>query len=732
MTPFAQKVLGGLPDPTNGNAANNYELLQLFENHNDKFSAKVDFQVNPSLRAFARYGYRDVDIFDQPPLPLPSGGAGNGFTYVGNRQLATGLTWSPSGDQLLEFRFGWSRTRGGKNPPALGTPSAAAEYGITGLPDDPRVAGGLPTQLISGYADLGRQATNPQWQYPEVFNPKLNYTRSMGRHSLKTGLEFQHVRTEVQDVNPLYGRDEYAGRFTRPAGSTSTDAQYNLADFMFGLRSRYALTNFFITNLRQNLYFAYVQDDFRASRKLTLNLGLRYEYATPQWADDNVLSNFDPVNRRMVLATDGGIAQRALVNPDRNNFGPRLGAAYAIDDKTVLRGGFGVSYIHFHRAGGGNVLPINGPQVINAVVNQTNPADPSFRPTQQGYPAGLTDPGRFDPIRANITYMPPDNKTSSVKSWFVSAQREIVKDVVFDLAYVGNRADNLLLFANFNQARPGTTPLQSRRPIAEFGDITYAFNGGFSRYKALQAKVEARRGSLMLLSSFTLSRSEDNGAGTLENPNGNFPGPQDFANLDAEVGPSAYDQPWNSTTSLVWELPLGKDRRFLRDASGLTQAILGGWQLSLINFMWAGEPLTLRYNPGAALQVSGITQDFRGANNYRPNVTCDPKLPKGERTPQRYLNPACVSAPTDANAPFGNAGRNSVRGDSFWQMDLGLQKSFDVGSRGKQIELRLEAFNVLNKTNFRAPEGNRSLASFGTITSTYDPRQIQLGLKFVF
>jgi hypothetical protein len=732
MTSFAARVLQGLPDPTGTTAANNYEILQQFKNHNDKYSAKFDVQLTPQLRSFARLGYRDVDISDQPPIPLPSGGAGNGFTYVQSLQLATGMTWAPSDNQLLEFRFGFSRTKAGKNPPALGSPGAEVDYGIVGLPTDERVSGGLPAQIIPGFSDLGRQATNPQWQFPTAFNPKINYTRTFGRHSVKTGVEYQHVRTEVQDVNPLYGRDEYSGRFTRPVGSTSTASSYNLADFMLGLRSRYALTNFFIANLRQNLYFAYVQDDFKVSPKLTLNLGLRYEYATPQWEADNNLTNFDPATRTMIRAQDGSIEERALIDPDRNNFGPRLGFAFSADDRTVVRGGFGVSYIHFHRAGGGNVLPINGPQVINAVINQA-PADAAFVPTQGGYPDGLTDPSRFSPTLANITYMPPDTKTSSVQSWFVSVQREVVKNVVVDLAYVGNKAENLLLFANFNQARPNnpgeSLSLQARRPIAEFGDITYAFNGGFSRYKSFQARIEARRGSLMFLNSLTLSKAEDNGAGTLESPNGNFPSPQDFNNLAAEEALSAYDQPWNNTTSLVWDLPFGNGRRFLGSATGVTQGLLGGWRLSMINNMWAGEPITFQYSPATAFQVSGITQDFRGANNYRPNVTCDPI---GERTTTNFFNRDCVVIPTDVSQPFGNAERNSVRSDSIYQMDLGLAKTFGLPWRESALELRLEAFNVLNKTNFRAPNANRSSAAFGTITSTYDPRQLQVGLKLHF
>lgn len=719
MTSFAAKALGGIPDPTS-TAASNYQILQKFTNENNKYNGKVDYQVSPALRAFARFGYRKSDIFDQPPLPLPSGGSGNGLTYTTNKQFATGLTWTKSDHELVEFRFAWSRTVAGKNPPALGSASAAEAYGITGLPTDPRVAGGLPTQLITGFQDLGRQATNPQWQFPTVFNPKLNYTRSAGRHSLKLGIEFQHIETEVQDVNPLYGRDTYSGQFSRPAGASASNL-YNLADFMFGLRSQYALTNFFIANLRQNLYFGYLQDDFRVNDKLTLNLGLRYEYATPQWERDNNATNFDPATKTMVKASS---SDRYLIDPDKNNFGPRLGFAYAMNPKTVVRGGFGIAYIHFHRAGGANLLPINGPQVITAVVSQSNPLDPAFRPTQAGYPADLTNPTRFNPLVANITYMPRDNKTTSIRSYFVSVQRELVKNVVVDLAYVGNQTKDSLLFANYNQARPnnsaGTIALGARRPIPEYGDITYSFNGGRSRYNSFQMRLEGRRGSLTFLSSLTLSKAKDNGAGSLENPNGNFPAPQDFNNLDAEYTTSAFDQPWNSTISVVWQLPFFKSRK-----------ILGGWQIAAINNMWAGEAVTFQYTPAAAFVVSGITQDFRGANNYRPNLTCNPTLPADQRTVARYFDPACVVIPTDPSQPFGNAARNTARGDSIYQLDMALSKSFEV-FKDNRIEFRVEAFNVLNKTNFRAPNGNRSSAAFGTITQTYDPRQIQLGAKFVF
>jgi hypothetical protein len=736
MTAFARKVLTELPAPTNGNSANNYQALQQARHETDKASGKVDLQPGAGLSLFGRFGWRDVDIRDDPSIPLPSGGGGNGQTYVRNKQFATGTTWTSSANSLLEIRFAWSATTAGKNPLALGTDSALGSYGIAGLPADDRVAGGLPTQIITGLSALGRQATNPQWQYPTVFNPKINYTWLSGRHSLKSGYEFQHIQTEVQDVNPLYGRDAYAGQFSRPAGAASSNL-YNLADFTQGLRSQFALSNILVANLRQNMHFLYVQDDLRLTNSFTLNLGLRYEYATPHWERDNILSNWDPDARTMVAARHGSLDERTLLEPDRDNLAPRLGVAYTIAPRTVLRGGYGISYVHFHRAGGANILPINGPQVINAVENQTNPLDPGFRRTEQGYPEGLTDPERFDPLRANITYMPRDYRSSQVQSWFASVQRELGRNMVVDVAYIGNRADDLLLFANFNQAAPnnpsGTIPLQARRPIPEFADITYAFNGGYSRYHAFQAKFDWRlRANLSLLSSLTLSRTTDNGSGSLENQNGNAPAPQDFRNLAADDGLSNYHQPYNSTTSFVWELPIGRGRALMAGTSALLDALVGGWQLAGINTIYAGAPVTFTYQPGATFIVSSIQQDFRGANNYRPNVTGDPMAPDGERTITNYFNRSNVMLPTDPSQPFGNAERNAVRGPHFWQVDFVASKHFAMPWPDGRLEFRFEAFNLLNRTNFGSPNGNRSAAGFGTITSTFDPRQIQLGVKLRF
>ena len=360
-----------------------------------------------------------------------------------------------------------------------------------------------------------------------------------------------------------------------------------------------------------------------------------------------------------------------------------------------------------------------------------------FRTTQQGYPAGLTDPSQFNPLTANITYMPSDYRSSQVQSWFASVQRELWPGALLDLAYVGNKADGLLLFANYNQAAPnnaaGTLTLQQRRPIPEFADITYAFNGGKSRYRAFQAKFDWRvASSISILSSLTVSEAKDNGAGSLENANGNFPAPQDINNLEADYGLSAYHQPFNTTTSFVIDLPFGRGRRYMNSANAVIDTLLGGWQLAGINTVIPGEQVTLTYTPTAAQQVSGIQQDFRGANNYRPNVNGDPYTPEAERNINNWLNRTTVTVPTDPSQPFGNSPRNSVRGPLTWTVDMVLSKRISLPWRTSALEFRGEFFNLLNRVNYRAPNGNRSSGAFGTITSTYDPRVIQLALKASF
>jgi hypothetical protein len=731
MTPFARKVLDELPlpNPTPGTAATTFRNLRADRNNNDKIDLKLDGQIGSRMTAFVRGSHRKSNYLQAPTIPGPSGGDGNGFIRVLNQQIAGAWTYTASANSLLEVRFSASKTRAGKEPPYIGGPSMSAVYGITGLSEDPRLTGGLTPQTVTGFTAFGRQATNPQWQHPYVYNPKVNYSFLNGRHSMKAGYEYQRIHTEIQDVNPLYGNDFYQGNFSGQP----------LADFLFGLRSEYQLVNFYVAQYRQVMNYAYFQDDFKATSKLTLNLGLRYEYATPQWERDNRLSNFDPLSNRLIPASDGSIADRAQINPDRNNFAPRIGLAYSFNPKTVLRTAYGMSYIHFNRAGGGNILGINGPQVVIAAIQQ-RPTDSGYRPTQAGYPAGLTDPDRFDPLRANISYFPRESPTGYVQNWSFSIQRELPYGFLADVGYVGNNGTHLIVFADYNEARPNrpgeNLSVQARRPNQAFSAITVTFPHARSNYHALQARLERRfRNGLSILNSFVWSKAIDTAGQALEaqGGSGGRSSPQSFYALDAERAVSDFDQPFNNTTSVLWELPFGKGRRYLSSANPIVDGILGGWQTSMINSLWSGQPVNLSYNPAAAFQVSLTLPDWRGGISYRPNVTGPVMMPEGQRSHERWLNPDTVVIPTDPSQPFGNAGRNNARRPGLAQLDFGLQKSFPLPRENMNLSFRMEAFNLFNRTNFGNPVVNRStVQTFGVIQQTFPARQIQFALRLAF
>ena len=737
ITPFAAKVLAGLPLPTADGTSNNFDTLPRRQEYNDKFDIKIDQQVRPGTTAFVRFSHRKVDNFEPPSLPGETGSPANAFVNVLNQQTAVGATHTFSSRSLAEVRVGVSRTKAGKTALGTGSPNMLDAYGITGLPTDAVFSGGLTQQSVSGWTSWGRQSSNPQYQDPLVLDMRLNQSWLAGGHSLKVGYEYQSINTEVDDVHPKYGADSYSGQFSRPAGSAADPATYNLADFLMGARSGYELVNPSVFNLRQRMHFAYLQDDWRVRDNLTMNLGVRYEFATPQWEADNHLTNFVPATNTLIQASSGSIADRALVNPDRNNWAPRVGVAYSVNDKTVVRSAYGVSYVHFNRLGGENLLSFNGPHVVPIAVTQqpsqglcTSDLSPTtcFRPTQKGYPVGLNDPANFNPINGRVNHIPTDLQTGYVQSWHVTVQRELPGKVLVDVGYVGNKSDHLMILGDLNQARPNAagenTPLQDRRPIQGYQFIQSAFDGGRGDYRALQLKVERRYSDgVYLLNSFTWSRARDNASGHLETANGDN-SRVNMANLDAEFSLSGYNQPLNNTTTVVWEVPFGRDRRWGGESNAVVDALAGGWRVTAINSMTSGVPVNLTYSPASAFNVSG-------APTYRPNIVGDIYAPAGERSPTNYFNADNVVIPTDVTQPFGNAPRNVARGPATYVLDMGLHKNVPMG-RGR-MEFRVEIFNVLNRANFGAPNGNRSSAAFGTITSLVTtPRQVQLGLKLDF
>ncbi len=300
ITPFAQAALAGLQTPNFGNPAtnrsNNLQDIVPIKDYSDKFDARLDYQINSKMTSFLRFSQRKDIAYYGPADPGISGGDGNGFIHAIQQQAAIGYTWTISPSSLIEGRFGFDHVLGGKEPPYLGGPDIASQFNIPGLPSS--LAGGFPTQAIGSFSNptIGRQATNPQFQNPTSFNPKFNYSLVKGRHSIKAGYEFLAIRTEVLDINPLYGQDTYSGQFSKPNVAqcptcpASTDSNsFDLADFYFGLPSAIALGSNLTTNLRQHVNSLYVQDDWHATSKLTVNIGLRWEFATARMGSRQLL-----------------------------------------------------------------------------------------------------------------------------------------------------------------------------------------------------------------------------------------------------------------------------------------------------------------------------------------------------------------------------------------------------------------------------------------------------------
>ncbi len=470
-------------------------------------------------------------------------------------------------------------------------------------------------------------------------------------------------------------------------------------------------------------------------------MGLRYEYATPRWERDNVLSNYDPASNSLIKAKDGSLFERTLVNSDRNNLAPRLGLAYSVTSKTVIRGAYGISYVHQNRVGSADLLGINGPQVVIATVNQSSPADPSFRTTQQGYPLGLTDPRNFNPLLSNITYIPAELQAPLIQSYFFSVQRELMRNFTVDVAYVGNRGDNIPVIGDYNQASPqpsatANLSLQARRPIPQFGAITWFNPAAYSKYDSLQVKLERRfSGGIQFLNSLTIGKAVDTASQSLDTSGGNDASPQNIRNMEAERGPSNYDQRVSNVFSFVYQLPFGAGRKYRANSSKAADAVIGGWELSGVNTFLSAPPLNFRAWAGSippAFQVVGNLAGFRGGEAFRPNVSGDVYAQNSADITNGYFNAANVSLPADPSQPFGNAARNSARAFALNQLDLGIFKSFALHREEMRLQFRAEFFNLLNKTNLGLPNTDRASAAFGTIRSTFPARQIQFALKFYF
>ena len=806
------QVTAGLS--TTGVATNDCPLNQTFTDHADKGDLRLDYQQSQNSSWFLKVNDRKEVGKNFNLLPEPIDMQTNGHILIQDRQVALGYTHLMGSNKILDVRLALSGTRAGKWTFAIGDTSFPSAD-IPGLPAIAGVSGGLPSMAISGgFSSFGRQSTNPQWQNPSLIDPKVNFSWVKGKHSFKFGYEYEHIWQEIEDSNPLYGSFAYGkGYSVCPASAgvscpnTSNVGDTYFADFLFGTSQTFSLATYYITHVYQTMDSAYAQDDWKVASKLTLNLGLRWEYGSPWSERNNYISNFNPATGTLLTLepgyttassplcgtvacispySGGGVYGKTLVNPALGDYSPRVGFAYSLPHSISIRGGYGTAFVHYWRAGSGNNIAINAPfamytSVTNPAVGTTN----GFVRLSQGFPTGLAT--SFSAGTDNIDYIPANTKDGYAESYFLSVQKQLAKNILFDVAYVGNHGVHLQGFINANQGNPalplttagqypGVPAGKWQRPYMNWGgyllnnstlyptfnngDITEATNAFKSHYNSLQARYEQRFvAGLTLLNSFTWSHALDNASSTLE---ANTPDPQNGYNLNGDYGQSDYNLPITNVTTFVYDLPVGKGKHFLANSNSVENVILGGWQISGVNTMQAGTPFNITYSPAGANAVSPmLTQNWRGESLYRPNLV--PGVPYIQKTKLangtvQYVNPAALTIPSTyttgssllaggtISSPFGNLPKNYGRTPAYYETDLDFNKKFSVMNDKVKIEFRSEFYNIFNHTNLYLPGGSGGGTVSGTdnntsaptslgggiITGTWEPRIIQFGLKIIY
>jgi hypothetical protein len=710
IDPYAAAIIGLVPMPNQPGANNFFRTADLIDNA-DRLLTRMDWKPAASDSIFGRYIYSNRTR----QIPGAFGGVvdGTGTSAFGNQTIKTnaivgGWTKVISSAMVNEFRISWSQSTSDAVQQSFGlaTPTGAA---IPGTVTNPIVAGGLPGIAIdtyfggSGLGRIGSPDFLPKFQHTNQFEfiDTLSWLR--GNHAVKAGVDLiGPMNNEFMDVPATRGSLRFRGTFT---GNP-------MADYLLGYVSDLQLSNVFVTNQRHQAQMFFVQDDWKVNSRLSLNLGLRYDYMTPALEANNAMTNFNPAGTgSLIFATDGSLLERSLVNPDRNNFAPRAGAVYKLDDNTILRGGYGVFYNLFDRVGSEDQLSLNLPGLVNKTITQTSGSPVFF--LQQGFPTGFLNAPNLDPNAGQLKAVrlrsvdQNDPNTMTQQASF-GIQRELPSSMVLSADFVYTRTSNLATLVNLNQPlsnAAGNNALGAL-PYPNFGFIEWRSDNGRSDYKGVDLGLEKRfaHGHAFGV-AYTIGKSEDNASEQLTTQGSNA-FPQNARDFTPWFGPSDYDVRHRFSANFVWALPLGEN------------VFARGWTVSGIYTAHTGHPFTVtQSNNNVGTNMTGL-----------PNVNGDTTGPK---TVDQWFNTAAFQAVTSGF--FGNEQRNQLTGPGFQNFDMTFQRQIKLGPR-LAATLRWDIFNVFNAVNFGIPNKDISTAStFGTISSlASDPRTMQLALRFAF
>jgi len=730
LDPAAIKLINLLPMPTNSEATRNFTFDPSRSQRTDQFDIRLDQNIGASDRLFLKYGFDDSLAIAPGSLPAPAnpsvpmgpflsiGGDMGTTTPLRNQSLTLNFVKVISPATINETRLGAVRWSEYITP--LDTPFKTADaLGIPGINLTDK-SGGLPAFLVTGFQGIGDSSTFPENSQTTTFQYEDVLTLVRGSHALKFGGVFLRHRFDGFSAFPVRGTYNFNGQFTRQIGATAT--QTALADFALGIPSgvtRNILAGTFGMRFWELATFA--DDSWRVTDRFTWNFGLRYELFAPPYEVHDHWSNFNLATGKLLVAGQNSNGRR-LRDFDADNVSPRMGVAYVLtsDHKTVLRSGFGVSYVQAGQGGG--QLYKNLPFFFSQVIATDQNGLPAIR-ISDGLPTPVPpDINNSDQLSSgNPNAWDFHLQSTKAIQWSMGIQRELGKNLLLDVSYVGTRTLGLISNYNYNQSFPGPGAQGPRRPLFPINprvtDVTYRSNYGAAKYHSLQARVEKHYSQgLTFTVAYTYSKYLSN-AGNI-NGGGNGP-PQNARCPDCEWGPMPEDRRHVMVVNHVYELPFGTGRRYVN--KGSLARLLGGWDVSGIWSMSSGA----RFTP----MLAGGASNSAGGGGDRPDRVGDGNLPASQRTIDRWFDVVAFRSP--AQFTFGNAGRGILIGPGGFTLDLGVQRNVHLTDR-INLSFRWEMFNAFNHPNFSAPSAQIGTDNAAQITGTGPARIMQVALKLRF
>lgn len=737
FSPVARNLLGILPranlnQATDVNFVGGGTVIQ----DTNQWDTRYDYNISDKDKVFVRYTYFGSHLDNPPVFGKEAGGlaVGSLSPQTGDyrsQQAAANYTRTFTPNLLTEVRAGFIRFRltGYQSDAGLKTND---KVGIPGINSDDILTQGLAGINVQGpvgswFMGILSGVGIPRLDRTTGLQLVNNWTNIRGSHQFRWGTDIRRNRFEFIAVNASTRGNFVFGPAVTGANETAGSG-LGTAAFLLGAPTafdRALLTGF--TSERMWRGALYWQDVWRVTPKLTFNYGVRYDYIGPDTARrPGGIVNFDLDSGDLLLAGLGDISRTANVKSDLNNFAPRLGLAYKLTSKTVIRAGFGRSFFISNYGGGFYFLASTYPIATQQTISQANIRAPIF-PIEQGPPAGdrpqFPSSGRLKAPRGQLLkHRPYDNKSEYVDSWNFSIERQLTQDLRISVAYVGNVGRQLWRTLNVNAAQPGVGALLPRRPyFNRFGLDTTIQNGcncENSSYNGLEWVVEKRfTKGYSFNSAFTWSKAID----ARDAPNPGF--------RQSGRGLSQYDRAASWVVSHSWELPYGPGQKWGSSAAGVRKYALGGWKFHGVTTAQSGFAFTPVLSNNATLN---------GDFGQRPDITGDFSVP--QQTRARWYNPAGFSIPQCCR--LGNAGTNIIRGPRLVTADWAFGKDFTF-SETKRLEFRWENFNFLNHANLALPinqvdspiagrivglAGSQSFGGAGVVPM----RRMQFGLRFSF